>query len=74
MRHDCKHCKGTGQIENKRCWNCNGNGLDPAEYFTWSDIKKPEKASERSIIDLLYEKMVQHEERVRLRKEEEAKQ
>lgn len=19
-----------------RCWNCNGNGLDPAAYFRWS--------------------------------------
>ena len=19
-----------------RCWTCNGNGFDPAEYFNWS--------------------------------------
>ena len=79
MRHPCKHCNGTGQIDKVRCWNCHGNGLDPAEYFTWSQAKEAEKAPEKtvwekSIIDLLYEKMVQHEERVRRAKEEEAKQ
>ncbi len=19
------------------CWNCNGNGLDPAKFFNWSE-------------------------------------
>lgn len=22
-----------------RCWTCNGNGLDPAEYFRWGPHK-----------------------------------
>jgi hypothetical protein len=22
-----------------RCWACNGNGLDPAEYFRWGSHK-----------------------------------
>jgi DnaJ-class molecular chaperone len=42
----CNSCKGTGAKDGKRradgtwirCWACNGNGLDPAEYFNW---KKP---------------------------------
>lgn len=45
----CPDCKGTGQDAEKtkkarktgvcdkhsyiRCWNCNGNGLDPWAYF-----------------------------------------
>jgi hypothetical protein len=81
MRHPCRRCDGTGVTDEGkvRCWNCHGNGLDPAEYFAWSQAKEAEKAPEKtvwekSIIDLLHEKMVQHEERVRLRKEEEAKQ
>lgn len=43
----CKACRGTGADAAKtkkagcsdgsyvRCWECNGNGLDPAEYFRW---------------------------------------
>ena len=31
FRHRVKH-HGTYV----RCWSCNGNGLDPAEFFTWS--------------------------------------
>lgn len=39
----CRACAGTGKDPNKpkvdegyiRCWECNGNGLDPAAYFTW---------------------------------------
>lgn len=46
----CLACNGTGQdaIKTKiarkcesdphmwvRCWNCHGNGLDPAELFRW---------------------------------------
>jgi hypothetical protein len=48
----CPQCNGTGCDEAKtaamrkrepastgsiRCWNCNGNGLDPAAYFRWND-------------------------------------
>lgn len=45
----CKACGGTGRDEAKtkkagcydgsyvRCWECNGNGLDPAEFFSWGD-------------------------------------
>lgn len=45
----CKTCKGTGadiertlqmprgDIGYARCWPCNGNGLDPAEYFNWTE-------------------------------------
>jgi hypothetical protein len=49
--HLCPACKGTGaDIEKTRkhrgdgyimCVPCNGNGLDPAEYFRWSDKGKP---------------------------------
>lgn len=47
----CPDCKGTGaNIEKtlKRtspipgyiiCWSCNGNGLDPAKYFTWKKVR-----------------------------------
>lgn len=45
--HLCPSCKGTGaDIERTKamrgngyimCRNCNGNGLDPAEYFRWGD-------------------------------------
>ena len=45
--HLCPSCKGTGadfaktkKLADKhgyvRCWDCNGNGLDPAAYFNWS--------------------------------------
>lgn len=48
--HLCPVCKGTGADAAKtaamyrsggysghiRCWNCNGNGLDPAAYFRFS--------------------------------------
>lgn len=46
--HICPSCKGTGADLKKtlhrdvsdgsyvRCWDCNGNGLDPAAYFKWS--------------------------------------
>lgn len=50
--HYCPHCHGTGRDAEKtrllcrsssdgyiRCWHCNGNGLDPAAYFRWSDEK-----------------------------------
>jgi hypothetical protein len=45
----CPSCKGTGadiartlaapasSVGYIRCRPCNGNGLDPAEYFRWSD-------------------------------------
>lgn len=47
--HLCASCKGTGADIAKtmkltpsdtgyiRCWDCNGQGLDPAEYFRWGD-------------------------------------
>lgn len=50
---NCPHCRGTGtdaaktkaarksgridEASTVRCWNCHGNGLDPAEYFDWGD-------------------------------------
>lgn len=50
--HLCRDCGGTGADRAKthaaarkgllsgggyiRCWTCNGNGLDPAAYFSWS--------------------------------------
>lgn len=50
--HLCSDCNGTGADRKKtadarrkgicdrrsyiQCWNCNGNGLDPAAYFRWS--------------------------------------
>jgi hypothetical protein len=46
--HLCVACKGTGADIARtlaapasdsgyvRCHPCNGNGLDPAEYFNWS--------------------------------------
>lgn len=53
--HLCPHCNGTGadiartramrktgHIDSRsyiRCWNCNGNGLDPAAYFRFSGPK-----------------------------------
>lgn len=53
--HLCEACGGTG-IDRKRtaadkhldagayyrCWPCNGNGLDPAAYFRWSDKRAAE--------------------------------
>ncbi len=36
LARDKQHPRGTGYIV---CVPCNGNGLDPAEYFTWSDHK-----------------------------------
>lgn len=37
----CATCKGRGYTARNhegrtRCWECNGNGLDPAEYFSWT--------------------------------------
>jgi DnaJ-class molecular chaperone len=48
----CPKCNGTGQDAEAtrqarkagycdsqaymRCWNCHGNGLDPAAYFSWN--------------------------------------
>ncbi len=53
----CSHCHGTGADPDRtfaarrtgdcddrsyiRCWNCNGNGLDPAAYFRYSDGVMP---------------------------------
>lgn len=50
--HNCPQCRGTGVDAERtrqarksglcdkhsyiRCWNCNGNGLDPSAYFNWS--------------------------------------
>lgn len=46
--HLCPDCKGTGADHARtlalkdydtgyvRCHACNGNGLDPAAYFTWT--------------------------------------
>lgn len=48
----CADCRGTGcNIEKTlarpasdsgyvRCWTCNGNGLDPAAYFTPQNPRK----------------------------------
>lgn len=51
-KYDCEDCSGTGRDEAKtivmrkrecdhipyvRCWTCNGNGLDPAKFFRWSE-------------------------------------
>ncbi len=39
----CAPCGGTGAKtvhadgSHTRCWHCNGNGLDPAEYFRWGN-------------------------------------
>lgn len=53
--HRCTACKGTGADIAKtlerdrrepsatgyiRCRPCNGNGLDPAEYFRWRSTEK----------------------------------
>lgn len=47
--HLCQSCKGTGADIKKTlqkdvqkgsyimCWDCNGNGLDPAAYFRFTD-------------------------------------
>jgi DnaJ-class molecular chaperone len=52
--HLCSACKGTGADIEKtmkltssdsgyvRCWTCNGNGLDSAEYFRWGSPRKLE--------------------------------
>ncbi len=48
---NCEECNGSGRDEAAtkamykressstgyiRCWNCNGNGLNPAYFFRWS--------------------------------------
>lgn len=56
--HYCPACNGTGRDEEKTranrargtdgyvmCWDCNGNGLDPAAYFNWK--KTPEQEREK---------------------------
>jgi DnaJ-class molecular chaperone len=47
--HLCPSCNGTGADAEKtmhkdvtkgsyvRCWDCNGNGLDPSAYFRFKD-------------------------------------
>lgn len=57
MDYNCTDCNGTGADQKKTadarrkgqcdrgsyisCWTCNGNGLDPAKYFRWSDAQSP---------------------------------
>ena len=50
--HLCKDCAGTGANIKKtlarpewesgyvRCHTCNGNGLDPAKYFSWKAARQ----------------------------------
>lgn len=54
MRYPCPKCNGTGASSvtpegRVRCWNCNGNGADPAEYFRWSSHEKQDEGMARVI-------------------------
>lgn len=38
FRHQVKH-----HGSYIRCWNCHGNGSDPAAFFRWSEQQREEK-------------------------------